>query len=331
MNILITGANGFIGSSLARLLVSENHKVKAMVLQGTSLNNLKGINCEIIYADVTKPEMLKGIMTDIDLIYHLAALPSVAWAKRIYQVNYDGTRNLVNEALKSGVKRFVFMSSLVVHGFKNFIKADETTPILEPGVFTRPYIRSKIMCERYLKEIQDKIETVIIRPGFNIFGPNDVLSTKEIIGRLEKKQLMGYVGSGMKKLGYVYVENLAFGLLCAGTSEKAPGNAYVIADREPEYIHLKEFFINWCKRLNIKPRIIGAPVFVLMPIGFLIDFVHFTVLRKIMPLLSTYTVNSANHDLYFVSDKAVKEIGYIQKVGFDEAIERTWEWYKNLK
>jgi len=87
----------------------------------------------------------------------------------------------------------------------------------------------------------------------------------------------------------------------------------------------------WCKKLNIKPRLMGAPAFILMPVGFCIDLVHFTILRKIMPLLSTYTVNSANHDLYFVSDKAVKEIGYKQRIGFEEAVERTWQWYKNLK
>ena len=131
MNILITGANGFIGSSLTNLLVNEHHTVKAMVLKGTSLDNLKGIHCEIIYADVTKPEMLKGIMKDVDLVYHLAAMPSVAWSKRILQVNFDGTKNLIHEAVQSGVKRFVFMSSLVVHGFKNFVNSDENTPPAE--------------------------------------------------------------------------------------------------------------------------------------------------------------------------------------------------------
>lgn len=330
MNILITGANGFIGSNLTRLLVNEKHKVKAMVLKGTGIENLNGIDCEIVYADVTRPEMLKGMLDGIDLVYHLAAMASLAWTNVIFKVNYEGTRNLVNESITAGVRRFVFMSSLVVHGFRDFQKADENTPLLRPGPFTRPYIKSKIKCEEFLNSVKDKIETVVIRPGFNIFGPNDVQFTKEILGRLENKKLLGVVGNGMKKLGYVYVENLAYGLLCAGVSEKAPGNTYVIADSDPAYLHIREFFLTWCRKLNIRQKVTRAPAYVLMPVGFIIDMVHFTILRKIMPLLSTYTVNSSNHDLHFISVKAEKEIGYVQKVSFNDAIERTWEWYSKV-
>lgn len=331
MNILITGANGFIGSNLTKLLVSEKHNVKAMVLQGTSLNNLAGIECEIIYADVSKPEMLQNIMNGIDVVYHLAAIPSIGWSKKIFNVNYYGTKNLIDEAIKSGVKRFVFMSSLVVHGFKNFVNADENTPLLKPGLLTRPYIRSKIRCEQMLEKYKNKIETVIIRPAFNIFGPNDMLSTYEIIRRLDNKQIMGYVGKGDKKLGSVYVENLAFGLYCAGVHPNAAGKTYIISDTTPDYVTLNNMFKTWSEKLQISPKIFSAPSKLLLFVGFLIDCVHFSILRNTMPLLSTYTVNSSSYDLHFSCEKAIKEIGYTQKVNFDDAIEKTWQWYKNIK
>lgn len=331
MNILVTGANGFIGSNLTKLLVGEKHNVKAMVLQGTSLNNLAGIECEIIYADVSNPEMLQNIMNGIDVVYHLAAIPSVGWSKKIFNVNYYGTKNLIDEAIKSGVKRFIFMSSLVVHGFKNFVNADENTPLLKPGLLTRPYIRSKIRCEQMLEKYKDKIETVIIRPAFNIFGPNDMLSTYEIIHRLEMKQIMGYVGKGEKKLGSVYVGNLVYGLLCAGTHPKASGNKYVIADNTPYNITVSSIFKIWSEKLQIKPRVFSFPSAILYVIGFTIDTIHFFLLRKIMPLLSVYTVNSASYDLHFSCEKAMNEIGYKQQFSFNDAIEKTWQWYLNLK
>jgi sterol-4alpha-carboxylate 3-dehydrogenase (decarboxylating) len=275
--------------------------------------------------------MLNGLLNDIEVVFHLAAVPSLAWGHHIFKVNYEGTKNLLEEAVKSKVRRFVFMSSLVVHGFSNFRNADESTPLLKPGFFTRPYIASKIKCEELLAEYKNKIETVIIRPGFNIYGPNDRMTSKEMLERLENKRLMGYVNEGNTKLGYVYAENLAYGLLCAGTSENAAGNTYVIADAEPPYLHLKNLLELFSKELNIQPKLSAVPSFVLMPVAFVMDVVHFLLLRKKMPLISTYIVNTSTHDLHFTSAKAIREIGYKQVVSFKEGIARTVAWYQKQK
>ncbi len=331
MNVLVTGANGFIGSNLTQLLLREGHSVKAMVLPGTDLSNLEGLNCEIVYADITKQETLHGLLNGVEVVFHLAALPSLAWNNDIIKVNYGGTWNLILEAIKSKVRRFVYMSSLVVHGFDNFDNADETTPLMKPGLFTRPYILSKVKCEELLELFKDKIETVIIRPGFNIYGPNDRMTSKEMLQRLENGQLMGYVNDGESKLGYVYAENLAYGLLCAGVSPKAAGNTYVIADYEPAYLHLKNLLELFSRELNIKPKLTAAPSFLFMPVGFIMDLIHFLFLRKQMPLISTYIVNTSTHHLHFSSAKAQREIGYKQQISFEEGVKRTVAWYKKQK
>ncbi len=331
MNVLVTGANGFIGSNLTQLLLREGHTVKAMVLPGTDLSNLDGLNCEIVYADITKREMLNGLLNDVELVFHLAALPSLAWGNHIFKVNYNGTENLLLEAVKCKVCRFVFMSSLVVHGFDNFENADETTPLLNTGWLTRPYIASKIKCEELLASYQNKIETVIIRPGFNIYGPNDRMTSKEMLQRLENRKLMGYVNDGQSKLGYVYSENLAYGLLCAGVSPNATGNTYIIADYEPPYLHLKNLLALFSKELKIQAKLSSVPSFAFMPVGFVMDVIHFLFLRKKMPLISTYIVDTSTHDLHFSSAKAQREIGYEQVVGFEEGIKRTVAWYQKQK
>ena len=71
MKILVTGANGFIGSNLTKLLVQHEHEVKAMVLPGTDLSNLENIKCEIVYADIIKPQTLNGILNDVEVVFHL--------------------------------------------------------------------------------------------------------------------------------------------------------------------------------------------------------------------------------------------------------------------
>lgn len=331
MNVLVTGANGFIGSNLTQLLLREGHTVKAMVLPGTDLSNLDGLNCQIVYADITKGEMLDGLLNGVELVFHLAAVPSLAWGSHVFKVNYNGTENLLLEAVKSKVRRFVFMSSLVVHGFKNYKEADESTPLLEPGYFTRPYIASKIKCEELLSSFQNKIETVIIRPGFNIYGPNDRMTSKEMLQRLENGKLMGYVNDGQSKLGYVYAENLAFGLLCAGISPNAAGNTYVIADYEPPHLHLKNLLELFSQELKIQAKLSSVPSFAFMSVGFVMDVIHFLFLRKKMPLISTYIVNTSTHDLHFSPTKAQREIGYKQLVSFEEGIKRTVAWYQKQK
>jgi nucleoside-diphosphate-sugar epimerase len=331
MNVLVTGANGFIGSNLTQLLLREGHSVKAMVLPGTDLSNLDGLNCEIVYADITKQETLHDLLNGVEVVFHLAALPSLAWNNDIIKVNYGGTWNLILEAIKSKVRRLVYMSSLVVHGFDSFENADEDTPLMNPGLFTRPYISSKVKCEELLEMYKDKIETVIIRPGFNIYGPNDRMTSKEMLQRLENGHLMGYVNDGESKLGYVYAENLAYGLLCAGVSPNAAGNTYIIADYEPPYLHLKNLLELFSKELNIKAKLTAVPSFLFMPLGFIMDVIHFLLLRKRMPLISTYIVNTSTHDLHFSSAKAQREIGYKQLVSFEEGIKRTVAWYKKQK
>lgn len=331
MNVLVTGANGFIGSNLTQLLLREGHTVKAMVLPGTDLSNLDGLNCELVYADITKREMLDGLLNGVELVFHLAAVPSLAWGSHIFKVNYNGTENLLLEAVKSKVCRFVFMSSLVVHGFSDYENADEETPLMKTGWLTRPYILSKVKCEELLASYKNKIETVIIRPGFNIYGPNDRMTSKEMLQRLENVKLMGYVNKGESKLGYVYSENLAYGLLCAGVNPNAAGNTYIIADYEPPHLHLKNLLELFSKELKIQAKLSSVPSFVFMPVGFVMDVIHFLFLRKKMPLISTYIVNTSTHDLHFSPAKAQSEIGYKQLISFEEGIKRTVAWYQKQK
>lgn len=108
MNVLVTGANGFIGSNLTQLLVREGHYVRAMVLPGTDLTNLEGLNCEIVYADITKREMLNGLLNGVEVVYHLADIPSLTWGSHVFKMDYAGTENVLNEVTKKqSAKRYL--------------------------------------------------------------------------------------------------------------------------------------------------------------------------------------------------------------------------------
>jgi len=332
LKILVTGANGFIGSNLVKKLAIDN-EVYSFILKGTDQKSLNGVNTEVIYGDVTIPETLENIMKDIDVVYHFAALLSEWWDKSIINVNYNGTINVLEEAVKSNVKRFVFMSSLVVHGFSNFNDANEETPIIDIKKAGRPYTKSKILCEQYINSKKNEIETVIIRPGFLIFGPNDVLTTYQLCDTLEN-DLLPMINHGKAKTCYSYVENLIDGLILAGNHKNAPGETFILCDDKPEYTLFYDFIDSLCKELNVKTPTFSLPYGLAFPLISFYENLCRLFRKKKSPKLTTYLLRVAKYDLWFSCNKAKKILGYEPKIALSEAIKRSVDWYheyKNLK
>jgi len=128
----------------------------------------------------------------------------------------------------------------------------------------------------------------------------------------------------------VYVDNLVFGLLCAGIEPAAAGQTYIIADHDPDYFQSKDLFPLFAEKLGLTVKPNAIPKLLVLPAALVIDLLHFTALRKRMPIFSTYIVQAATHDLHFSSQKARREIGFKTQIGLHEGLKRTAEWYKSL-
>lgn len=332
MNILVTGAAGFIGSNLVkRLAKNKNNKVYSLVLKGTSEKFLKNIDTQIIYGDVTKPETLNKTTKNIDLVYHLAAIPSDWWNKSILEVNYGGTKNILGLAIKNGVKRFIFMSSLVVHGFDNFDGATEETPIIDSKSVGRPYIKSKILCEELINKRKNEIETCIIRPGFTIFGQNDLMFTYDLINTLESGGFYAFLNGGKAKMCYSYVQNLVDGLVLAGTHKNAANETFILCDGEPEYTTLRDITHMICNEFDIDTPTTSIPYWLGYPfISFYENIARFFG-KKNAPRLTVYRLRVAKYDLFFKSHKAKELINYDPKIDLKTAIRESIQWYKKYK
>jgi nucleoside-diphosphate-sugar epimerase len=328
MNTFVTGANGFIGSNLVKRLTSSGHSVKALVLPGTSIENIKSTSCEIIYGNMLNLSQFEDSLKGIDVIFHLAARVS-DWGrwKDFYKINVSATKHLINSAIKHKVKRFVFVSSLAIHKPRGYAKGDENAP-RDNVKFS--YALSKIMIEDFLNECYSKglIETTIIRPGVFPFGPEDRTSFYKIARAMEKGYF-GYVKGGRALLCTAYVENLVDGMVLAGEKEIAKGQAYIIGDNVK--ITWRELIELFAKELKVNPPRLSIPYSVAKITANIMEILYKLLFINSPPPLTDYRISLVAKDFYFTSEKAMNELGYKPSIPIHEGIRRTVEWYRGVE
>jgi nucleoside-diphosphate-sugar epimerase len=323
---LVTGANGFIGSNLVRLLLEKSWSVRSLVLRGTPLDVLEGLSTQILFGDILEPSTLETAARGVDVVFHLAALAR-DWGPPgpFLKVNVGGTRNVVEAAAAGGARRIVLVSSLAVHEYRGHRGAGEDAPLDCPADFH--YGQSKIASEAILREAHEKgrVEGVVVRPGVFPFGPNDTTSFAKLAPALEKG-FFAFVNGGEARLSTAYVENLCHGLLLAASSDRAAGKTYVIADDVE--ITWRELFALFCRELGVAAPRLSVPSPVAEAAAAAAEGM-WTVFRPGKePPLTRYRARVMARDLHFVSRKAKLELGYDPPVDLEEGIRRTVAWYR---
>lgn len=177
----VTGATGFLGQRLVRLLKREGWRVRALVPPSEEVRLIRGANLEVIRGDITDPASLQGTMADVDALFHLAALVA-SWhpdAKEFFRVNVGGTENVIHEALRSKVPRFLFTSSLSGIGVRPGEIMREDSP---PGRVFGDYEASKAEAERRVAAAvrEHGLPAIVLIPSI-IIGPGDVRNTGQFL------------------------------------------------------------------------------------------------------------------------------------------------------
>lgn len=236
--VLVTGADGFIGSHLVELLCNKGFHVKALS-QYNSFNYwgwLEDVSCldavEVLNGDVRDPHYCKHITKDVDVIYHLAALIAIPYSyvapDSYVDTNIKGTLNICQAALENGVKRIIHTSTSEVYGTAQYVPIDEAHP-LQPQ---SPYSASKIAADAMAMSFYNAFDlpVTVARP-FNTYGPRQ--SARAVI-----PTIISQIASGMKqiKLGDVsptrdfnYVEDTCEGFLALANCDAAVGQTVNIA------------------------------------------------------------------------------------------------------
>ena len=230
--VLVTGADGFIGSHLTELLVEQGYKVKALA-QYNSFNHwgwLDDVSCktdiEVLCGDVRDPHFCRQITKDVDCIFHLAALIAIPYSylapDSYVDTNINGTLNICQAALDNGVKRVIHTSTSEVYGTACYVPIDEKHP-LQPQ---SPYSASKIGADAMAMSFHNTfaLPLTIARP-FNTYGPRQ--SARAVI-----PTIITQIASGHKKIklgdvsptrDFNYVADTCRGFLALARCDQAIG------------------------------------------------------------------------------------------------------------
>jgi UDP-glucose 4-epimerase len=230
MNFLITGAAGFLGSSLANHLAREGHQVRGLDDLSTGDPKVLAPDVHFTRGDVSDRPKLWTLLQDVDVVYHLAARVSVQesilYPRDYNAVNVGGTVALMEAMRDVGVKRVVLASSGAVYGDMNAESLKESD-IPNPR---SPYAVSKISAEYYVRTVGNlwNIETVSLRI-FNAYGPGQHLppSHPPVVPHYLRQALRGGTlvahGDGSQTRDYIYVDDVVSAMVAAATAPNLNG------------------------------------------------------------------------------------------------------------
>ena len=281
--ILITGANGFLGSAIVKLAIKKKYKVKALVRNNSNTKNLDKLNVEIIRGDLRKKEDVKKAVNECKIFFHVAADYRL-WARKpseLYESNVVGTQNLLDEIKKVKNHKLAYTSSVATLGLTNktALSSTEDTPVCFSDMIG-DYKKSKYLAEKLVIDYinNGSIKSVILNPSTPI-GSGDIKPTPtgNIILQLLRNKMPGYVDTG---LNFVHVNDVALGHFQALKSGTL-GEKYILGG---ENMSLKTFLEKVADFGNVpKPRIklISSPLY---PLAYLNQL--FAFLLRYDPMLT---------------------------------------------
>ena len=226
MKALVTGANGFTGSHLVKLLVSNGYSTVGLVRRTSNLSRLEGLDVQLVYGDITDADALKYAMTGVDLVFHIAACVDlgIVDAARMERVNVEGTRTVLT-AIRAQAKppKLVYCSTIGIYGDTEGKVIDETYQRTQEG-FSSAYDETKYKAQQLVNQhVADGFSAVSMMPG-GIFGADD-----PHFGPVIKLFLKGRlpIWPGCDRItGSVHVDDLVQAMVLA--AEKAPSGEHFI-------------------------------------------------------------------------------------------------------
>lgn len=323
MLAFVTGATGFLGSHVARVLADNGADMRLLVRSSSNLRNIEGLRADRVLGDLRDPVSLEKAMAGCDVVFHVAADYRL-WVRdpnEMYRSNVEGTRAILEAARKNGVRRLVYTSSVATIGFtRNGYPANEDSPVSLADMIGH-YKRSKFMAEQLALEAgRSGIEVVVVNPTTPV-GEQDVKPTPtgRIVVDFLKRKFPAYVETG---LNLVDVRECARGHVTALEKGKS-GERYILGG---ENLTLKQILDKLAKITGLPSPILKLPYIFAYAAG-IADEIVTGRLRGREPRATIDTVRMGAKKMFASSDKAERDLGW-KIVPVESALRRAAEWFR---
>jgi dihydroflavonol-4-reductase len=319
---LVTGATGFVGSAVARVLLAEGFSLRLLVRPAANRANLAGLDGDIVIGDLTDRASLNAAVAGCRYVFHVAAdyriwVPDPAAMMR---ANVAGTESLMRAAMRAAVERVVYCSSVAALGLtKDGSPADEATPVA-PDAIIGPYKRSKYLAEQaVLAMVGQGLPAVIVNPSTPI-GPRDIKPTPtgRMIADAASGRMPAYLDTG---LNIVHVDDVAVGHLLALRHGRI-GERYILGGEDFLLKALLGLVAELAGRRNSAIRLVEP---VLWPVALLSEAMARASGGK--PLVTRDHLRMARKKMFFSSRKARVELGYAPRPA-REAVRDAIAWFR---
>ncbi len=324
MNVLVTGATGFIGFHVAKLLLERGFHVKALVRDERGAQAVRDLGAELVKGDIRDAEAVVRAVKGCSHVYHLAADYRL-WVPdpdTMYEINVQGTRNILRAALMLSVEKVVYTSTVGVLGAGSNSKPTREEDPADIRDMVGHYKLTKFMAEREAGEFINKgLAVVIVNPSTPI-GSMDrkPTPTGKIIVDFLNGKIPAYLDTG---LNFVDVEDVALGHLLAAEHGKA-GQRYILGNRN---MTLREFFGSLANAAGKKPPSVRLPYLPVLIAAHVNEALSRWMTGR-QPMIPLTGVKMARNYMYYDCSKAVRELQLPQHP-VEAAIEKAIQWFED--
>ena len=321
--ILVTGATGFVGSAVVRLLLDRGDAVRVLARPGSDRSNLADLDIEVAEGDLLQPESLGPAVRGCTGLFHVAADYRL-WTRNpelMLKANVEGTRSILRAAADAGVSRIVYTSSVATLGIVRGGSGDEQTPVTFDDMIGI-YKQSKYLAEVAAQELidNDDVPCVIVNPSTPV-GPRDIKPTPtgRMIVEAAAGRMPAFVDTG---LNIVHVNDVAKGHLLA-FDQGTIGERYVLGG---ENMELSAILVEIARITNRKAPSIKIPHNLILPLGYAAEaWTRLTGGSE--PFVTVDGIRMAKKKMFFSSAKAKRDLGYDARPA-PQALEDAITWFR---
>jgi len=305
MNIVVTGATGHIGNVLVRELLKEGHSVKALVPPFENDLPIRGLDVDVVPADICDAASLGPTFKGADAVYHLAGIIAITPGKEalLQKVNVQGTRNVVNSCLESGVGRLIYTSSIhAIQEPPHGIVINATCPV-DPDNVLGPYARSKALGTLEVRRgIERGLDAGIVHPS-GVIGTFDfrISEMGQLVLDFIRGKLKAYLDGAYD---FADVRDVAHGLMLA-CSKGRRGESYILSG---ERVSIKRIMELLEETSGVKAPAFKVPAWLARTAGKLAP-IYYRITRS-KALFTDYSVDVLRSNSMVTSEKARAELGY---------------------